>query len=85
MINVLVVWLSLVIPSKELVLRDQVDVIELNHKVNGLAEVEFDQVIFWKWYSVDCRYHVVTWKMGLEARPFRRYDRGGWWFSSWSG
>lgn len=45
----------------ELVARDRVDLIEVNHFHDDEAQFIFTQVIFWNW--VAGRYEVVAWRM----------------------
>lgn len=51
--------------SKNSQIVDEVDVVEINRVVDGEAEVVFRQIVFWKWYSIDCNYHVVDWRRYL--------------------
>ena len=43
------------------VLRESVDLIELNHFYDDLGRHAYDQVIFYEWSSEHCRYHVIAW------------------------
>lgn len=48
------------------VLRDSVDLIELNHFYDDLGRHAYDQVIFYEWCEEFCRYHVVAWSLVEE-------------------
>ena len=52
------------------VLRDSVDLIELNHFYDDLGRHAYDQVIFYEWSAEYCRYHVITWCL-VEDDPSR--------------
>lgn len=43
------------------VLRDSVDLIELNHFYDDLGRHAYDQLIFYEWSAEYCRYHVISW------------------------
>ena len=43
------------------VLRESVDLIELNHFYDDLGRHAYDQVIFYEWSEEYCRYHVIAW------------------------
>jgi hypothetical protein len=43
------------------VLRESVDLIELNHFYDDLGRHAYDQVIFYEWSDEYCRYHVIAW------------------------
>ena len=43
------------------VLRESVDLIELNHFYDDLGRHAYDQVIFYEWSAEYCRYHVIAW------------------------
>ncbi|MGN6135990.1 MAG: hypothetical protein ACTHOU_16005 [Aureliella sp.] len=48
-------------PGNSSVLRDGVDLIELNHFYDDLGRHAYDQVIFYEWSAEYCRYHVISW------------------------
>ncbi len=43
------------------VLRESVDLIELNHFYDDLGRHTYDQVIFYEWSPEFSRYHVIAW------------------------
>jgi hypothetical protein len=43
------------------VLRESVDLIELNHFYDDLGRHTYDQVIFYEWSVEYLRYHVIAW------------------------
>jgi hypothetical protein len=45
------------------VARDQVDLIELNHLYDDTGRHVFDQLIFYDWSPLDCRYVVRAWRL----------------------
>jgi len=72
------------ISRPESAVRDQVDVIELNHVVDGECKPVFTQTIFWKWYFIEGHYRVVDWRMSDQGvRPIRRRDQGDIWVCRW--
>jgi len=56
---------------------DQVDVIEVNHFYDENGKLVFDQLIYYDWNRVDCRYDIVAWQL-LKDQVM---DRDGviWW------
>jgi len=62
------------------VLRDRVDVIELNHYYNDRGQLIFDQIIFWDWCPTAGRLKVRAWRLVKSAwhLPERDWQRGGW-------
>jgi len=48
--------------------RDVVDVIEVNHVLDGNGSLVFDQVIFWRWRPLESHYRVVGWRMLRNVR-----------------
>lgn len=65
-----VLLLFTAIPRQQCV-RDTVDVIEVNHVVDGNCTPVFSQVIFWRWNYWDSRYEVVAWRIlkGVREQP----------------
>ena len=58
-------------------IRDAVDVIEVNHFYDDCGRHVFDQQIFWDWSGT--RYQVVAWRLikSPEMLPHRDWKRGG--------
>ncbi len=59
--------------------RDEVDIIELNHVYDGDGQLVLRQLIFWEWRPQAARHHVVAWRLWKvgEPRPLRDWPRGG--------
>lgn len=51
------------INPREDVIRESVDLIELNHFYDEHGRLVFDQVIFYDWSAADCRYNVRAWRL----------------------
>ena len=49
--------------SLDLVARDQVDLIEVNHFYDEFGNRILDQVIFYDWSGPDSRFHVRDWRL----------------------
>jgi hypothetical protein len=76
----LVTWAVMaVVPIDELV-RDRVDLVELNHFYNEHGQLVFDQIIFYDWCPVAGRFQVRAWRMVKSPWqiPQRDWQRGGW-------
>ena len=61
----------------ELMARDQVDLIEVNHFYDELGKHVFDQVIFYNWSPQASRYNICAWRLlkdpaQLPHRDWRR-------------
>lgn len=71
---------SLGIAPREDVVRDRVDLIELNHFYNEHGQLVFDQIIFYDWCSAAARFQVRAWRMvkSPSQLPQRDWQRGGW-------
>lgn len=61
-----VVLLLVALPDRYLV--DTCDRIEVNHVYDGDGNLVFDQVIFWDWNQVECRWDVVDWRLLKDVR-----------------
>lgn len=48
---------------QEIIARDQVDLIEVNHYYNEYGKHEFDQLIFYDWSADESRFHVRAWRL----------------------
>lgn len=66
------------VPATPLV-RDHVDVIELNHVYDTDGQLILRQFIFWDWHDGDAQFRVVAWRLWSEGqpRPLRDLRRGG--------
>jgi hypothetical protein len=63
----------------ENVTTDEVDLIEVNHFHDEHGRLVFDQVIFYDWSTVDCRYQVCAWRLLKTPAqiPYRHWSREG--------
>lgn len=61
------------------VLRESVDLVELNHFYDFDGRLVFDQIIFQDWSERDARYQVVAWRLAKtpDILPERDFARGG--------
>lgn len=59
--------------------RDEVDVIELNHVCDDEGRVVLHQLIFWEWRGRAAGNHVVAWRLWRVGgpRPVRDWRCGG--------
>jgi hypothetical protein len=48
---------------QEVVARDQVDLIEINHYYDEYGKHVFDQLIFYDWSAEESRHHVRAWRL----------------------
>lgn len=64
---------------KDGVLRDKVDLIEINHFYDEHGRLVFDQEIFWEWSWKDERHNVRAWRLIKvpEMIPSRDWSTGG--------
>lgn len=63
----------------DLVTRESVDLIEVNHFYDERGRLVFDQVIFYDWAPEHSRYQVIAWRL-IKCRsqlPTRDWHRGG--------
>jgi len=67
-----------IIPHDDVV-RESVDLVELNHFYDEHGRLVFDQVIFYDWSPGDSRYMVRAWRLVKNPNilPVRDWDRGG--------
>lgn len=65
--------------ADDAVLRDRVDLIELNHFVDSSGRHVFDQVIFYEWSLQHRRYHVRAWRLikSPSQLPTRHWNPAG--------
>ena len=61
------------------VMRESVDLIEVNHFYDEHGRLVFDQVIFYDWDSQECRYQVKAWRLLKKPSqiPQRDWQVGG--------
>lgn len=65
-------FLLLILPHEPTTIRERVDMLELNHvQCPQTGRETLTQLIYWRWDSTACRYHVTAWRM------FRNGDRFG--------
>ncbi len=61
------------------VVHDRVDVIELNHYLDGKGDIVFDQYVFWIWNPEEERHDAVDWRFckpcGWRDWPPELYQR----------
>ena len=75
-IGVLLSGVAPVAPDAPLVVRQRVDMIELNHFVDEEGREVFRQVIFYDWSDAHQRFHVRAWRLVKKPAqlPQRRWD-----------
>lgn len=58
--------------------NDSVDLVEVNHFYDEHGRLVFDQIIFYDWCDVQCRYNVCAWRMLKRAsqHPQRDWKKG---------
>lgn len=76
--NALILLIASFLPM-EVVAKDQVDVIEINHFYDEQGRLVFDQVIFYDWSPMQSRYHVRAWRLlkNKTQLPHRNRLAGG--------
>ena len=67
--------IALTVPY-DVVVRDRVDVIELNHFYDDCGRHVFDQVIFWDFNWRQSRLEVRSWRMVKKESQLPRIDHG---------
>jgi hypothetical protein len=79
MLAQLLIIAALAISPANDVLRESVDLIELNHFYDEHGKLIFDQVIFYDWSASDDRYQVRAWRLvkSPDILPSRDFARGG--------
>ena len=77
--NVILVVLILGSIPHDTVMREEVDLIEVNHFYDENGRLVFDQIIFYEWSGHACRYQVVAWRLLKKPSqiPVRDWRRGG--------
>jgi hypothetical protein len=60
------------------ILRDRVDLVEVNHFCNDQAQLVFDQIIFYEWCQGKGRHEIVAWRLLKNPRqkPQRDFRTG---------
>ncbi len=61
------------------VTEDQVDLVEINHYYDEQGRLVFDQLIYYEWCPVQCRFNVRDWRLlkSPTQKPHRDWQRGG--------
>jgi hypothetical protein len=72
-------FLALGIAPQDDVVRESVDLIELNHFYDEHGRLVFDQVIFYDWAAGEARYNVRAWRLVKNPAqlPQRDWRTGG--------
>ncbi len=77
------VLLLATIPHSPIV-TDRIDLIEVNHVLDGMGCLVFDQVIFWEWSQHKGRHDVQAWRLLKCPGQFPRRDyRTGDYAATW--
>ena len=68
-----------IVPQRDSMLRESVDLIEVNHFYDDHCRLVFDQVIFYDWTPAESRYNVRAWRLvkSPQQLPQRDWDGGG--------
>jgi len=76
--HVLAVCLAFGLTPVEHTTRDSVDLVEINHFHDEKGRLVFDQIIFYDWCPVQCRYQVRDWRLLKNAAqiPVRDWRTG---------
>jgi len=75
---------SFVSASNDSVVKDVVDLVEINHYHDARGEHVFDQLIFYDWSSQKHRFQVRAWRLiKTESQLPRRAHRQGNWLVRW--
>jgi len=70
--------------SNASVVKDKVDLVEINHYHDARGEHVFDQLIFYDWSSQKHRFQVRAWRLiRTESQLPRRDHRAGNWLVRW--
>jgi len=70
--------------SNASVVKDKVDLVEINHYHDARGEHVFDQLIFYDWSSQKHRFQVRAWRLiKTESQLPRRDHRAGNWLVRW--
>jgi hypothetical protein len=75
---------SFVSASNNAVIKDEVDLVEINHYHDARGEHVFDQLIFYDWSSQKHRFQVRAWRLIKSENQLPRRDhRQGDWLVRW--
>ncbi len=80
MLPLLLTLLTLLPQPNAGVLRDRVDLAELNHFYDDNGKLVFDQVIWYEWAGRPKTFVVYDWRLAKEnvtVQPQRDWERGG--------
>lgn len=79
MITLAATLLLAILPQGRDVLRERVDVAEVNHYYDGCGKLIFDQIIYYDWSDPDARYNVRAWRLIKHPSqvPCRDWQNGG--------
>lgn len=78
-LQAILIFCLCIVPQSPAVLRDSVDLIELNHFYDEHGRLVFDQVIFYDWSHDESRYNVRAWRLvkSESQLPRRDWECGG--------
>jgi hypothetical protein len=73
-----VVMAALCLHPNEDIATDSVDLIEVNHFYDEQGRLVFDQIIFYDWCPIFCRYNVRDWRLlkSTAQIPHRNWQQG---------
>jgi len=75
---------SIVSASNASIVKDEVDLVEINHYHDARREHVFDQLIFYDWSSQKRRFQVRAWRLiKTDSQLPRRDHRQGNWLVRW--
>lgn len=75
---------SIVSASNTSIVKDEVDLVEINHYHDARGEHVFDQLIFYDWSSQKRRFQVRAWRLiKNDSQVPRRDHRQGNWLVRW--
>lgn len=61
----------------DIAVHDSCDLVEVNQVYDIAGNESFQQVVFWRWYRSEQRYHVREWRIfDNRATPIRNYRNG---------
>ena len=75
-------FVALGIAPQQDVVRESVDLIELNHFYDEHGRLVFDQVIFYDWFAPEARYNVRAWRLVKNPAQLPQRDWTGGGFSA---
>jgi hypothetical protein len=77
MLPTLIIAVLSIVPVTDAVLRDSVDLTEVNHFYDEHGRLVFDQIIFYDWSASDSRYNVRAWRLIKHPSQLPQRDWGG--------